>query len=258
MIDLFDGNLTGTKPAKVHFLEAVEGWAVDYDFVRDVGLIRIKPGRRLPACRVVPAHWQPQPRMQVLTVGCSEGHDATAWHTIITKSRIQNFLQGNPTYEAIECDVAPKQGRSGGGLFTDDGYLAGVCNFAEPQGDHGLYATPRSIYKLLDRNDLMALYCARLRGNGTLLADRGTAAKSGRNVAIAVARAQSPDQDEPERGKGGAGGDELVVPHPSRLGIPQPINVQAENSPRPASDTTRRIALAAASGSTCRANRPQS
>ena len=61
-------------------------------------------------------------------------------------------------------------------------------------------------------------------------------------MAIAVARAQSPDQDEPERGKGGAGGDELVVPHPSRLGIPQPINVQAENSPRPASDTTRRIA----------------
>ena len=46
------------------FMEAVEGWAVDYDFHRDVGLIRIKPGRRLPACRVVPAHWQPQPHMQ--------------------------------------------------------------------------------------------------------------------------------------------------------------------------------------------------
>ena len=72
--------------------------------------------------------------MQVLTVGCSEGHDATAWHTEITKPRIQNFLPGNPTYEAIECDVAPKQGRSGGGLFTDDGYIAGICNFAEPPG----------------------------------------------------------------------------------------------------------------------------
>ncbi len=32
MIDLFDGNLQGTKPAKVHFVEAVEGRAVDYDF----------------------------------------------------------------------------------------------------------------------------------------------------------------------------------------------------------------------------------
>ena len=57
--------------------------------------------------------------MQVLTVGCSEGSDATAWHTVIKRPRIQNFLSGNPTYEAIECDVAPKQGRSGGGLLHD-------------------------------------------------------------------------------------------------------------------------------------------
>jgi thiol-disulfide isomerase/thioredoxin len=242
MIDLFDGNLTGTKPAKVHFVEQVEGWAVDYDFKRDVGLIRIKPGRRLPACRVVPAHWQPQPRMQVLTVGCSEGHDATAWHTIITKARIQNFLQGNSTYEAIECDVAPKQGRSGGGLFTDDGYLAGVCNFAEPQGDHGLYATPRSIYKLLDRNDLMALYAPVSRGSGTLLADRGASSQPRRKGPIAVARAQSPDPDETDRSHASVDGDVLIVPEPGRLGIPQPINAQAENSPRPASNTTRRIA----------------
>ena len=33
-----------------------------------------------------------------------------------------------------------------------------------------------------------------------------------------------------------------MVPEPGRLGIPQPINAQAENSPRPASNTTRRIA----------------
>jgi hypothetical protein len=243
-IDLFDGNLTGTKPARVHFLEAVDGWAVDYDFVRDVGPVPLPPptpGRRLSSCRVVPAHWQPQPHMQVLTVGCSEGHDATAWHTIITKSRIQNFLQGNPTYEAIECDVAPKQGRSGGGLFTDDGYLAGVCNFAEPQGDHGLYATPRSIYKLLDRNDLMALYAPVSRGSGTLLADRGAAGQPRRKAPVAVARAQSPDQDETDRSRG-RDNDELIVPDPGRLGIPQPINAQAANSPQPASNTTRRVA----------------
>ena len=85
-------------------------------------------------------------------MGCSEGKDATVWHTIVKRPRIQNFLSGNPNYEAIECDVAPKEGRSGGGLYTIDGYVAGVCNFAEPQGNHGLYATPRSIYSLLDRN----------------------------------------------------------------------------------------------------------
>src|SRR5262249_6691504 len=192
MIDLFDGNLQGTKPAKVHFLEAVEGRAVDYDFTRDVGLIRIRPGRRLPACRVVPAHWEPQWRMKVITVGFSEGHDATAWSTVINRPRIQNFLSGNATYEAIECDVAPKQGRSGGGLFTTDGYIAGVCNFAEPQGNHGLYATPRSIYTLLDRNKLAVLYAPAVGGSGTMVADgRKPSGAHPRPGVTPVARSQS-------------------------------------------------------------------
>ena len=140
-IDLFDGKLKGTDPAQVHFAESVDGEAVDYDFTLDVGLIRMQPGRQLPASRVVPASWDLRSRMKVLTVGCSEGRDATAWHTVVRRPRIQNFLSGNPNYEAIECDVAPKEGRSGGGLYTIDGYVTGVCNFAEPQGNHGLYAT---------------------------------------------------------------------------------------------------------------------
>ena len=95
--------------------------------------------------------------MKMLTIGCSEGRDATPRNTTITNPRIRGLL-GNPEYEAIECQNAPKQGRTGGGLFTTDGYLAGVCNFAEPKGDHGLYAVPDSIYRLLDRNHLTFLY----------------------------------------------------------------------------------------------------
>jgi len=240
MIDLFDGNLQGTKPARVHFLESVPGWAVDYDFTRDVGLIRIRPGRRLPACRVVPAHWEPQSRMRVLTVGCSEGTDATAWFTIINRPRIQNFLSGNASYEAIECDVAPKQGRSGGGLFTTDGYIAGVCNFAEPQGNHGLYATPRSIYRILDRNNLMALYAPVSRGSGTLVADARPAAQPRRNAPVSVARSQSPDHEEPARARDRAPTGDVTVPDPDLLGIADPMAAQAERSSRTASGTTRR------------------
>jgi thiol-disulfide isomerase/thioredoxin len=242
MVDLFDGNLQGTRPATVHFLEAVEGHAVDYDFKRDVGLIRIRPGRRLPACRVVPSHWEPQSRMQVLTVGCSEGHDATAWHTKISKARIQNFLTGNPTYEAIECEVAPKQGRSGGGLFTDDGYIAGICNFAEPTGNHGLYATPRSIYHLLDRNNLMALYAPVSRSPGTLLADGRAGAKRKANGSVSVARSQSPDHEESDQDRGRTDSDEIIVPHPSLIGIAEPITPPVANPPRVAAGATRRAA----------------
>ncbi len=243
MIDLFDGKLRGTSPAQVHYLETVEGKAVDYDFIRDVGLIRIRPGRRLPACRVVPAHWEPKSRMKMLTVGCSEGHDATAWYTSIVRPRMTGFLSGNTTYEAVECMIAPKQGRSGGGLFTEDGYIAGVCNFAEPQGDHGLYATPRSIYNMLDRNKLMALYAPVTRGSGTLLADGRGGSRSRRSAPVAVARSQSPDQEEPDRyqrRRGGSEKGEVMIPPPSLLGIADPISPEAGRSTRTA--TTRRTA----------------
>ena len=210
MIDLFDGKLKGPTRPRSHFVESVEAKAVDYDFTLDVGLIRMRPGRQLPASRVVPASWELQSRMKVLTVGCSEGRDATAWHTVVRRPRIQNFLSGNPNYEAIECDVAPKEGRSGGGLYTIDGYVAGVCNFAEPQGNHGLYATPRSIYSMLDRNQLASLY-APIRGDSAnLLADRGPAAQPRRNAPVSVARSQSPDSEEPARDRGaGDDGDAL-------------------------------------------------
>jgi hypothetical protein len=241
MIDLFDGNLQGTNPAKVHFLETVEGKAVDYDLTRDVGLIRIRPGRRLPASRVVPAHWQPQAHMLVLAVGCPEGHDATAWSTVIKRPRIRNFLSGNPSYEAVECDVAPKQGRSGGGLFTTDGYLAGVCNFAEPQGDHGLYATPRSIYSLLDRNALMALYEPVTPGQGERLAGRaGTPSRRG--DMISVARSQSPDIPEPVTGRARPREAEVMVPPPAMLGIGDPVVANSDSAPVPASRTSRPVA----------------
>ena len=117
---------------------------------------------RVVACRlrrIVPRRWEPHVGMKMLTLGCSEGNDPTAWKTRITNPRYRG-LSGNPEYEAIECQTAPKQGRTGGGLFTVDDYLAGVCNFAEPQGDHGLYAAPDSIYRLLDRNHLTFLYAA--------------------------------------------------------------------------------------------------
>ena len=239
MVDLFDGNLQGQK---VQFLESVEGKAVDYDFTRDVGLIRIRPGRRLPASRVVPATWEPKSRMGVLTVGCSEGKDATIWNTVINRSRIQNFLSGNPSYEAVECDVAPKQGRSGGGLYTQDGYLMGVCNFAEPQGNHGLYATPRSIYYLLDRNRLTAVYAPVKRPPASALADRRAGSQPRRGDPISVARSQSPDSDEPARDRPRTHDEDVLVPAPSLLGIADPVDSMDKLAPQAASGTTRRTA----------------
>jgi thiol-disulfide isomerase/thioredoxin len=238
MVDLFDGKLHGERPAQVHFVESVEGKAIDYDFDVDVGLIRIRPGRRLPAARVVPVHWEPRSRMRMRTVGCSEGQDATAWDTVILNPQMRG-LAGNRKYQAIECMFAPKQGRSGGGLFTTDGYLAGVCNFAEPRGNHGLYATPRSLYSVLDRNDLMALYAPVRSGTKTLLAS-GDRSRSRGDGPITIARGQSPDAHESDRVAAHPG--DVTVPEPELLGIKPPLAARPVSTSDGGPGTTRRMA----------------
>jgi thiol-disulfide isomerase/thioredoxin len=211
-VDLFDGKLSSTHPRQVHYAnESYPGEAIDYDFALDVGLIRIRPGKRLPASRVVPPYWQPKERMSMHTVGCSEGRDATAWSTIILNPQMRGALTGHDGYEAIECQTAPTQGRSGGGLYTDNGYVAGVCDFAEPRGNHGLYAAPSSIYKVLDRNNLTALYDPRKSLPDTLVADRKSPAR--RRGPAAIARGQSPDHDD---------SPDVTIPPPQLLGISLP------------------------------------
>ena len=208
-VDLFDGKLKGPNQDQLSCVEqGIPGKAVDYAFATDVGLIVIRPGRRLPASRVVPPHFDPQKRMHMYTVGCSEGADATMWETVITRPPTR-LLRGNERHLAIECARAPKQGRSGGGLYTDNGFLAGVCNFAEPQGNRGLYAAPESIYRLLDRNKLATLYAPpSLDGSGALLAENS---RPNRGI-----RGQSPEPEErPRRDRDGG----LSVPDPSIVGI---------------------------------------
>jgi thiol-disulfide isomerase/thioredoxin len=245
IIDLFDGRLERLPkgPAKVHYVESFQGRAIDYDFNTDVGLIRIRPGRQLPASRVVPTYWQPQRPMMMLTMGCSEGEDATAWHTVILNPRMKGFLQGQPDYEAIECEHAPKQGRSGGGLFTTDGYIAGVCNFAEPQGNHGLYATPRSIYALLDHNKLSALYAPAVNGSDTRMADNRRPSPSRPEARLTqIARTQSPDPEEPDDRRPAVEKGDVLLPHYSLLGIKEPVGTDGDSATAPRAASTKRVA----------------
>jgi thiol-disulfide isomerase/thioredoxin len=209
-VDLFDGELHGLRPAMVHPVETVAGKAVDYDFGMDVGLIRIRPGRKLPSSPVVPAGWTPREGMPMTTVGCSEGHNATAWSTKVTNRSVRGLV-GNNRYEATECAYAPKQGRSGGGLYTLDGYVAGVCDFAEPRGGHGLYASPRSIQKILDKNALTICYNPASESPDVLLASRG-----GRGATPKTKlRAQNSELPRPEVKR-------ITMPAPELVGVATP------------------------------------
>jgi thiol-disulfide isomerase/thioredoxin len=226
-VDLFDGQLGGPKKNQVHHTETLSGQAIDYDPANDVGLIRIRPGRVLAASRVVPSFWQPRAGMNMITVGCSEGREATAWNTHIIRPKLTMSNQGTgESFFAMECEHAPMQGRSGGGIYTSDGYVAGVCDFADPSHGRGLYAVPQAIYRILDRNQLTALYDPKTRepGSEALLAKAGSKPKRASDAG--VYRGQSPVEDEPS------------MPRPEMFGIKPPV-VTAEN-PAPRKSATGR------------------
>lgn len=137
---------------------AAETLAVDRGL--DLSLMAIRPGRALPACRIVPAVWSPEPgpgyrSQRMLAAGCPESAAPGWYETRITRPDGRG-LSGQPRYRYVECALSPEQGQSGGGLFTTDHYLAGVCNFSD--GRSGLFAHPAAVREFLAGQQLAALY----------------------------------------------------------------------------------------------------
>ena len=236
MVELFDGKLGGPGGQTVRPIgEPIPGEVIDYDFDRDVALVRIRPGRAVPSSRVVPPHWRPEARMGMYTVGCSHGEDATAWNTVIYAPSSRFRVPGKQNYDAIECLHSPKQGRSGGGLFTDNGYVAGVCNFAfDPSVGRGLYASPKSIYAILDRNKMSHLYSYRapvyVADNDAPRRERALApAASDDDVTF---RGQTPAESDAIASRNGRvlAVEPIEVPPPEFLGIslPQPSGAPSQ------------------------------
>lgn len=123
------------------------GHVLSYDLQSDVGLISFRPGVPVVAARVAPASGLGQ-KSVVINIGCNHGENPTARISRVTA--INKFL-GPPTFSVAG---QPDQGRSGGGLFTADGQLIGVCNAADPADNEGLYAAIDPIHKELERKGL--------------------------------------------------------------------------------------------------------
>ncbi len=131
------------------------GRLVAYDLDKDIGLVSIRPGVPVEVAPVAPKGTRVGRGEKVITVGCNNGGPATAIYSQINS--IDKFL-GPPN---VQVAGLPVEGRSGGGLFTTDGLLIGVCNAADPADNEGLYAAVASIHEQLDRFGLTAVYAAR-------------------------------------------------------------------------------------------------
>jgi hypothetical protein len=125
---------------------------ISYDLTRDVGLVSIRPTTPVKVARVAPVGFQPQKGDKVFTVGCNHGQDPTVQETKV------NSINKFTGPKNVQVAGQPVQGRSGGGLFTTDGMVIGVCNAADPADNEGLYAAAETIQAQLDQARLSDIY----------------------------------------------------------------------------------------------------
>jgi thiol-disulfide isomerase/thioredoxin len=141
-VDLFGDNAPQKVPGKL----------IAFDLTRDIALVSIRPGAPVGVARVASKEYRMTKGDKVTTVGCNNGGQATAIESRITA--INKFL-GPPN---VQVAGLPVEGRSGGGLFTADGQVIGVCNAADPTDNEGLYAALAAIQAQLDQANLTAIY----------------------------------------------------------------------------------------------------
>lgn len=128
------------------------GNLIGYDESSDVGLVAV----------TIPCDFEPAPLAPIdhalvagsptTSVGCDHGADPTAR---ISRLNGTNKFAGPPN---LQVAGQPVQGRSGGGLFSADGYLIGVCNAADPQDDEGLYSAAANVHAILKAHDVRLHY----------------------------------------------------------------------------------------------------
>ncbi len=134
-------------PQGLVVVEQLAGELISFDDQRDVGLVGIRPTRPVAVSRVAP---RPALREndRVWSVGCSRGDNPTIDRTRVTSVQHNHVNAAN----------RPVEGRSGGGLFDEQGQLVGICTGAYQETDEGLYADLASLHAELDRNKLSFVY----------------------------------------------------------------------------------------------------
>ena len=141
-VDLF-----GSTPAT-----NLPGTLLAWDEERDVGLLWIETPGPVEVARVAPPKYQVSPGDEVVNAGCNNGDDPTVRHNRVAS--LDKFL-GPPN---LQVGGLPVQGRSGGGLFSSEGLVIGVCNAADPQDNEGLYAALASLHAELEEAKLSFAY----------------------------------------------------------------------------------------------------
>jgi S1-C subfamily serine protease len=122
------------------------------NFDSDVALVSIRPRGAVRPARIASSSDLLRQGDPVVSVGCSQGADPTIQTGQVTAI---NRYQGPSN---VTASGAPVVGRSGGGLFSLQGEVVGVCNAADYEDDEGIYAALASIHAELDKLGLQAIH----------------------------------------------------------------------------------------------------
>ena len=137
----------------------VYGRCVFYDLEIDLALVAVAPPIPVRAIPIAPEGYQILPFQQVWSVGCDHGgHPTVRTHQIMSTDRISTTRENRVPFHYVQVSGAPVSGRSGGGLFSANGYLIGVCNTACPTVNDGHFVPPHMIRHVLDRTGLAFVY----------------------------------------------------------------------------------------------------
>ncbi len=142
LVDLF-----GSTPA-----QGIPAQLIYYDDRLDIGFLSIRPNRPVVVARVAAPGYPLAVGDAIFSVGCTASQPPSVWEGRITA--LNKYL--GPAN--IEASRAPLVGRSGGGLFSNEGFLIGVCNAADPPLDEGIYLALQEIHQSLDRLNLAFVY----------------------------------------------------------------------------------------------------
>ena len=132
--------------------QPLPGTLVGYDLDRDVGLVSFHLPVAVKPVPVAGVDDRVQPGQPVFTIGCDHGQTPSEMDGEV---KAVNRYSGPPN---LSVSGQPVDGRSGGGVFSAEGVLIGVCNAADPQDNEGLYAAAGTVHAELDRSGLGFVY----------------------------------------------------------------------------------------------------
>lgn len=133
-------------------LQTVDARVLDFDLEYEIGLLIIEPQGNVVASKVADQSGQPEPGQPLFSVGCSNGADPTIMEMQVTA--IDRFT-GAPN---IECTGSPVEGRSGGGLFDEQGRLVAIC-FGRLDGEpRGAYSGLPTVHWVLEKHELTDIF----------------------------------------------------------------------------------------------------